>query len=67
MVLTDCGMFLSNISIRVFIDLPRIDKYYMLIRRFTNATFRLFIREKWDKDVCLEYNRIISNEGGPLW
>ena len=51
----------------VFIDLPRIDKYYMLIRRFTNATFRLFIREKWDKDVCLEYNRMISNEGGPLW
>ena len=67
MVLTDCGMFSSNISIRVFIDLRRIDKYYMLIRRFTNATFRLFIREKWDKDVCLEYNRIISNEGGPLW
>ena len=45
----------------------RIDKYYMLIRRFTNATFRLFIREKWDKDAYQEYNRILSNEGGPLW
>ncbi|KAF8807837.1 Nop52-domain-containing protein [Phlegmacium glaucopus] len=48
------------------IDRLRIDKYYMLIRRFTNATFRLFIRVRWDKDACQEYNRILSNEGGPL-
>ena len=54
--------------LRVFIDLfRRIDKYYMLIRRFTNATFRLLIRENWNKDACLEYNRILSDEGGPLW
>ena len=67
MELTDCGMFFVQ-CISFFNDvLRRIDKYYMLIRRFTNATFRLFIREKWDKDACQEYNRILSNEGGPLW
>jgi Nucleolar protein,Nop52 len=67
MELTDCGMFLSDKS-GVFNDFfRRIDKYYMLIRRFTNATFRLFIREKWNKDACQEYNRILSNKGGPLW
>ncbi|KDR85462.1 hypothetical protein GALMADRAFT_234350 [Galerina marginata CBS 339.88] len=48
------------------IDRLRIDKYYMLIRRFVNATFRLLIRAKWNKDTCLEYNQILTNEGGPL-
>ena len=43
----------------------RIDKYYMLICRFTNATFRLFIRAKWDKDAYQGYNHILSTEGGP--
>ena len=39
----------------------------MLIRRFTNATFRLFIRVGWNKDAYQEYNRILSDGGGPLW
>ncbi|KAF8913119.1 ribosomal RNA processing protein [Gymnopilus junonius] len=48
------------------IDRLRIDKYYMLIRRFVNATFQLLIRVKWDKKACIEYNQILTNEGGPL-
>lgn len=39
----------------------------MLIRRFTNASFRLLIREKWDNTLCAEYNSILSDRGGPLW
>lgn len=45
----------------------RIDKYYMLVRRFVNATFRLLIRTKWDPAACQEYNNILCHEGGPLW
>ncbi|KAF4623826.1 hypothetical protein D9613_002231 [Agrocybe pediades] len=48
------------------IDYLRIDKYYMLIRRFVNATFRLLIREKWDDSTCREYNQILTRQGGPL-
>ena len=45
----------------------RIDKYYMLIRRFVNASFRLLIREEWASDACKEYNSILTDKGGPLW
>jgi ribosomal RNA-processing protein 1 len=45
----------------------RIDKYYMLVRRFVNATFRLLGRSKWDKSACDTYNDILTREGGPLW
>ncbi|KAF8973522.1 nucleolar protein,Nop52-domain-containing protein [Flammula alnicola] len=48
------------------IDRLRIDKYYMLIRRFVNATFRLLIRSNWDKEFCQEYSQILTREGGPL-
>ncbi|PPQ67168.1 hypothetical protein CVT25_005769 [Psilocybe cyanescens] len=48
------------------IDRLRIDKYYMLIRRFINATFRLLARVKWDTSACHEYNQILTKEGGPL-
>jgi ribosomal RNA-processing protein 1 len=48
------------------IDRLRIDKYYMLIRRFVNATFRLLLRSTWNKDTCQEYNQILTGEGGPL-
>jgi len=44
-----------------------MDKYYMLIRRFVNATFRLLLRSRWDKVSCQEYNDILTGEGGPLW
>ncbi|RDX51869.1 Nop52-domain-containing protein [Lentinus brumalis] len=48
------------------IDRLRIDKYYMLIRRFVNASFRLLIRSGWDAEACREYNSILTDRGGPL-
>ena len=44
-----------------------IDKYYMLVRRFVNASFRLLVRAGWDSATCREYNSILTNQGGPLW
>ncbi|KAF8641226.1 hypothetical protein AX17_000860 [Amanita inopinata Kibby_2008] len=48
------------------IDRLRIDKYYMLVRRFVNATFRLLIRTEWDLGACQDYNNILAGQGGPL-
>ncbi|KAG6841754.1 hypothetical protein C0991_007083 [Blastosporella zonata] len=48
------------------IDRLRIDKYYMLVRRFVNASFRLLIRAEWDKETVDEYNDILTAPGGPL-
>ena len=47
--------------------LASIDKYYMLVRRFVNASFRLLIREGWDAAAVKEYNSILTDRGGPLW
>ncbi|KAI0964425.1 hypothetical protein AcW1_001248 [Taiwanofungus camphoratus] len=48
------------------IDRLRIDKYYMLVRRFVNASFRLLMRNDWDASLCVEYNSILAGRGGPL-
>jgi len=48
------------------IDRLRIDKYYMLVRRFVNASFRLLIREEWERTICETYNSILTDRGGPL-
>ncbi|GBE77618.1 Nop52-domain-containing protein [Sparassis latifolia] len=48
------------------IDRLRIDKYYMLIRRFVNASFRLLMRTEWDQAACDEYNSILTGRSGPL-
>jgi len=48
------------------IDRLRMDKYYMLVRRFVNATFRLLLRAEWAESACQEYNSILSQTGGPL-
>ncbi|KAH9486505.1 Ribosomal RNA processing protein 1-like protein B [Psilocybe cubensis] len=48
------------------IDRLRIDKYYMLIRRFINATFRLLLRENWEEGACQQYNEILTRQSGPL-
>ncbi|KAJ7170050.1 nucleolar protein,Nop52-domain-containing protein [Mycena filopes] len=48
------------------IDRLRLDKYYMLVRRFVNAAFRLLGRAEWDKTACTTYNDILTSEGGPL-
>ena len=45
----------------------RMDKYYMLVRRFVNAAFRLLLRTEWDDSACREYNSILTRTGGPLW
>ncbi|KAJ7751319.1 nucleolar protein,Nop52-domain-containing protein [Mycena maculata] len=42
------------------IDRLRLDKYYMLVRRFVNATFRLLGRSKWDKSACETCNDILT-------
>jgi len=44
----------------------RIDKYYMLVRKFVNASFHLLVREEWLLAICEEYNSIIGGPGGPL-
>lgn len=44
----------------------RIDKYYMLVRKFVNASFRLLVREEWSLAACEEYNHVIGGPGGPL-
>ena len=44
-----------------------MDKYYMLVRRFVNASFRLLIRTGWHQDTCREYNNVLTGLGGPLW
>ncbi|KAH6916987.1 ribosomal RNA processing protein [Coprinopsis sp. MPI-PUGE-AT-0042] len=48
------------------IDRLRMDKYYMLVRRFVNASFRLLIRAKWQKEIVAGYTNILSQVGGPL-
>jgi ribosomal RNA-processing protein 1 len=44
-----------------------MDKYYMLVRKFVNATFRFLVRTKWDSATVEEYNSILSGPNGPLW
>jgi ribosomal RNA-processing protein 1 len=44
-----------------------MDKYYLLIRRFVNAAFRLLMRSDWDPGLCQVYNDILTTRGGPLW
>jgi len=58
-ILLGCFIF-SNLK-------GRIDKYYMLIRRFVNSSFRLLIRAEWSDIACAEYSDILMGEGGPLW
>ncbi|KAF7311078.1 rRNA processing protein [Mycena chlorophos] len=48
------------------IDRLRMDKYYMLVRKFVNATFRLLARENWREAACETYNKMLTREGGPL-
>ena len=45
----------------------RMDKFYMLIRRFVSASFALLIRNDWSPALCEEHNAILRSTGGPLW
>ncbi len=49
------------------IDRLRMDKYYMLVRKFVNASFRLLRRAEWDTIALARYNEILAAMGGPLW
>lgn len=44
----------------------RQDKFYLLMRRYVNATFRLLAREGWSEDAVNAVNAIMGGEGGPL-
>jgi ribosomal RNA-processing protein 1 len=44
----------------------RLDKFYLLIRRFVHASFLLLARENWDRQAIAEYNAILTGPGGPL-
>ncbi|KAI6120634.1 Nop52-domain-containing protein [Pisolithus croceorrhizus] len=48
------------------IDRLRMDKYYLLIRRFLNASFRLLIQAHWENSALKGYNAILTDSGGPL-
>ncbi|KAI0308126.1 nucleolar protein,Nop52-domain-containing protein [Multifurca ochricompacta] len=48
------------------IDRLRMDKYYILIRRFVNASFRLLMRSDWNAGLCKVYNDGLTVKGGPL-
>ncbi|KIJ53456.1 hypothetical protein M422DRAFT_222082 [Sphaerobolus stellatus SS14] len=48
------------------IDRYRLDKYYALVRKFTNAAIRVLMRAEWAEDACKEYNDILGGMGGPL-
>ena len=53
-------------KLKLLANVCRIDKYYMLVRKFVNASFLLLVREEWSRSVCEEYNHIIGGPGGPL-
>ncbi|KAI3472427.1 hypothetical protein Pfo_029548 [Paulownia fortunei] len=45
------------------IDRLRLDKFYLLIRRFMKALFELMRLRKWDVDVVGEYFGVLENDG----
>jgi ribosomal RNA-processing protein 1 len=49
------------------LDKWRMDKFYLLVRRFANAGFRLVAREQWDAAAVAELARIMRKQGGPMW
>ncbi|CAK9784027.1 Nop52-domain-containing protein [Cutaneotrichosporon oleaginosum] len=48
------------------IDRLRIDKYYMLIRRYVNASFRLAARAEWSPAAVGGINAILTGPHGPM-
>ncbi|GAA5929657.1 Rrp1p [Sporobolomyces koalae] len=50
----------------VGLDRLRIDKFYMLIRRFVEVGFRFLEREDWDERAIELYNDVLTGPGGPL-
>jgi len=48
------------------IDRLRMDKYYMIVRKYVYASFLLLIRLEWNEASCTEYNKLLTDRGGPL-
>ncbi|ORY34723.1 nucleolar protein,Nop52-domain-containing protein [Naematelia encephala] len=48
------------------IDRLRVDKFYMLIRRYVNATFRLLARGGWKEEQVGRVNDVLAGKGGPI-
>lgn len=44
----------------------RMDKFYMLMRRYVNATFRLQARHGWSKEAVDGVNEILMSKTGPM-
>lgn len=57
---------LANLQQTTDTRLDRLDKFYLLLRRFVGASFRLLAREQWDLDAIKAYNEVLTGEGGPL-
>ncbi|CAO1637987.1 unnamed protein product [Parajaminaea phylloscopi] len=48
------------------LDKWRVDKFYMLLRRFVNAALRLLAREQCDRNSVAHFSRLLVKPGGPL-
>lgn len=44
-----------------------MDKYYMLVRKFVNATLRFYMHHGWKKSLIERGNDVLVQKGGPLW
>lgn len=44
----------------------RMDKFYLLMRRYVHATFRLMAREGWSEESVDRVNAILAGKSGPL-
>ena len=44
----------------------RMDKFYMLMRRYVNATFRLLARHGWSEQAVDGVNEILTSKTGPM-
>jgi ribosomal RNA-processing protein 1 len=44
----------------------RMDKYYMLIRKYIYASFVLLINLDWKREACKRYIDILLERGGPM-
>ena len=43
-----------------------MDKFYLLLRRYTNATFRLLARENWSLESIRQVTAILTEGMGPI-
>lgn len=48
------------------IDRLRMDKYYMLVRKYVYAAFVMLINLEWNPEACLRYGEILTERGGPI-